>query len=243
MFTEVNVPERFKAASDAGFKSVEYLFPYGYDAHDLKQAADENDLRFALINSPPGNTEKGERGLASLPDRRREFETSITAALEYAAALAAPSVHVMAGIGGDRVTYIENLRTAVSMAPSDLNLMIEPINSRNIPGYHLNTTGDALSVLEAVGADNLRLQFDLFHCQISEGDLSGHIRDLLPFIGHIQIAGVPERHEPDVGEKNYPYLFDLLDELRYDGFVGCEYHPKTNTIDGLGWFQPYLERQ
>ena len=164
-------------------------------------------------------------------------------AFEFTEAIGPPNLHIMAGLNGDRAIYIENLKRAAANAPDGLTLLIEPINNRDVPGYHLNTAEDALTVLDAVGADNLRLQLDLYHCQIMTGDLATRIRSLLPHISHIQIAGVPERHEPDTGEVNYPYLFDLLDDLGYEGYIGCEYHPRTTTEAGLGWFQPYRERQ
>lgn len=243
LFTEVDFFTRIGSAADAGFRSVEFLFPYDEGAMAIRRALDSRSLTPALFNGPPGDYAAGDRGLASLPDRREDFRESIETALRFAAVIEPRNLHIMAGIGGERATYIDNLRMAAAMAVDGPTLLIEPINTRDMPGYHLKSSTDALTVLDAVGADNLRLQLDLYHAQIMEGDLATRIRALLPHIGHIQIAGVPERHEPDRGEVNYRYLFDLLDDLGYDGFVGCEYHPQTNTADGLGWFDAYLERQ
>jgi hydroxypyruvate isomerase len=240
MFTEREFFARIGAASEAGFKAVEFLFPYDEGAMAIRRTLDGVGMTPALHNAPPGDLKAGERGLASLPGREADFAASLETAFRYTETIRPKNLHVMAGIGGDRATYIANLKHAAATAPAGLTVLIEPINSRDMPGYHLNTTTDALTVLDAVGADNLRLQLDLYHCQIMEGDLATRIRALLPYI---QMAGVPERHEPNVGEVNYPYLFDLLDDLGYDGFVGCEYHPQTVTEDGLGWFQPWRERQ
>ena len=243
MFTERDFFARIGAASEAGFKAVEFLFPYAEGAMAIRRALDSESLAPALFNAPPGNLDAGERGLASLPGREADFAASIETAFRFAETIQPKNLHIMAGIDGDRATYIANLKHAAAHAPEGLTLLIEPINSRDMPGYHLNTSSDALSVLDAVGADNLRLQLDLYHCQIMEGDLATRIRALIPHVGHIQMAGVPERFEPDQGEVNYPYLFDLLDDLGYDGYVGCEYHPKATTEEGLGWFQPWRERQ
>ena len=243
LFTEHDPIARIGAAADAGFKSVEILFPYGDDPKEIRQALDTAKVTPILINAPPGDYAGGDRGLASLPDRKDDFADAMEIAFQFSGVIGQPNLHVMAGLNGDRATYIENLKRAATNAPADLTLLIEPINNRDFPGYHLNTPEDALTVLDAVGADNLRLQLDLYHCQIMTGDLATRIRALLPHIGHMQIAGVPERHEPDTGEVNYPYLFDLLDDLGYEGYIGCEYHPRTTTEEGLDWFQPYRERQ
>lgn len=243
MFTEAAPLERFAAAAAAGFRAVEYLFPYGDEPAQVRGAIEDASVSPILINTPPGEQSRGERGLASLAGRRADFEECYETALRYVEVIQPRGLHVMAGIGGERATFVANLKHAAARAPTGLTLLIEPINNRDIPGYHLSTTRDALTVLDAVGADNLRLQLDLYHCQIMEGDLSTRLRALLPHIGHIQIAGVPDRHEPNIGEVNYPYLFDLLDDLGYDGFVGCEYRPRKTTTEGLDWFAPYRERQ
>ena len=243
LFSEHDLFARIGAAADAGFKAAEILFPYDEDAEAIRRALDGVGVAPILINAPPGDYAGGERGLASLPGREADFAAAMQTAFEFTEAIGPPNLHIMAGLNGDRATYIENLKRAAANAPDGLTLLIEPINNRDVPGYHLNTAEDALTVLDAVGADNLRLQLDLYHCQIMTGDLATRIRALLPHISHIQIAGVPERHEPDTGEVNYLYLFDLLDDLGYEEYVGCEYHPRTTTEAGLGWFLPYRERQ
>ncbi|HUS55339.1 MAG TPA: 2-oxo-tetronate isomerase [Thermohalobaculum sp.] len=244
MFTEHPFMERFDAAAAAGFEAVEFLFPYAYSAIEIRGALDRNGLGMALFNARPGNWEADERGLASLAGREAEFRDSIDQALEYAAILRPGRLHIMAGLAegaAARATYIANLAHAAARA-GDQRLCIEPINTRDMPGYHLNNSTDALTVLDAVGAANLGLQFDLYHAQIMEGDLTRRLEAMMPRIAHIQIAGVPDRHEPDVGEVNFPHLFGVLDRLDYDGFVGCEYWPKGRTEDGLGWFQEAIAR-
>jgi hydroxypyruvate isomerase len=239
MFTERPFLERFDAAAAAGFEAVEFLFPYDFPASELRAALDRNGLTMALFNAPPGDWEAGERGLASLTGRERDFRDSIALALDYAAVLKPARLHVMAGIAegpAARATYVENLALAAAAAGPQ-RICIEPINSRDMPGFHLSTSTDALTVLDAVGAANLGLQFDLYHAQIMEGDLTRRLERLMPRIAHIQIAGVPDRHEPDSGEVSYPHLFATLDRLGYDGFVGCEYRPAGRTEDGLGWFR------
>ena len=243
LFTEHDFSSRISAAADAGFKAAEILFPYDQQATAIRQSFDSTGIKPILINAPPGDYAGGERGLACLPGREEDFAAAMQTAFQFTEIIRPRNLHIMAGLNGDRSTYIKNLKWAAENAPGDLTLLIEPINNRDFPGYHLNTAEDALTVLDAVGAANLRLQLDLYHCQIMSGDLATRIRTLLPHIGHIQIAGVPERHEPDTGEVNYPYLFDLLDDLGYEGYIGCEYHPRTTTKEGLGWFQPYRERQ
>lgn len=239
MFTEHPFMDRFDAAAAAGFEAVEFLFPYGFPAAEIRGALDRNGLALALFNAPPGDWEGGERGTASLAGRQQEFRDSIALALDYAAVLQPTRLHVMAGIAegpAARALYVENLAHAAEAAGA-LRLCIEPINSRDMPGYHLSTSADAIAVLDAVGADNLGLQFDLYHAQIMEGDLTRRLERLLPRIAHIQIAGVPDRHEPDAGEVNFAHLFAVLDRLGHDGFVGCEYRPAGRTEDGLGWFR------
>lgn len=239
MFTEYPFLERFDAAAAAGFEAVEFLFPYAHPAAGIRDALDRNGLALALFNAPPGDWEAGERGLASLAGRGAEFRSAMLRALDHAAVLSPGRLHVMAGLaqGADaRRRYIDNLSWAAEAAGSQL-LCIEPINSRDMPGYHLNNSADALAVLESVGAENLGLQFDLYHAQIMEGDLTRRLEALMPHIAHIQIAGVPERHEPDAGEVNFPHLFAAMDRLGYDGFVGCEYRPAGQTEAGLDWFR------
>jgi hydroxypyruvate isomerase len=247
MFQELPFLERFGAAAKAGFKAVEFLFPYDYEAADIRSRLDRFGLRQALFNLPPGDWGKGERGLSIFPERADEFAAGLDKALTYARALDCRQLHCMAGIvpmdlSHDEAmrTYVANLRSAAAKAkPDGIRLLIEPLNSRDMPGYLLATAEQARQVIAQVGSDNLFLQMDLYHAQIMGGDLAERTRAHWPLIRHIQIAGVPGRHEPDVGEINYPYLFDLLDELGYDGWVGCEYRPRGKTLDGLGWARRY----
>ncbi len=245
MFNEVPFPARFAAAARAGFKGVEFLFPYELPALEAGRLLRESGLVNALFNLPPGDWATGERGLASLPGREADFRAGVAVAIEYALALGTPTLHAMAGLlpaGADRerhrAVYVENLRFAArEVARHGRTLVIEPINPRDMPGYFLNTQADAHAVREAVAEPNLKVQMDLYHAQIVEGDLAVKLRRHVADIGHVQIAGVPDRHEPDDGEVNYPYLFRLLDELGYAGWVGCEYRPRGVTEDGLGWFR------
>ena len=254
MYGEVDFLDRFAAAAADGFSAVEYLFPYGHDARVLAQRLADHGLAQALFNGPPGNWAQGERGMACLPGREDEFRRSIVEqALPYAQALGCRRLHVMAGLmpaGADRArlraTYVANLAWAAQQAASaGVTVCIEPIKTRDIPGFFLNRQDEAHAIVQAVGAPNLKVQFDLYHCQIVEGDLAMKIRQYLPTgrVGHIQIAGVPERHEPDLGELHYPYLFALLDELGWDGYVGAEYRPRAGTRAGLGWLAPWRASQ
>jgi hydroxypyruvate isomerase len=248
MYNEHAFLERFAAAARDGFEGVELLFPYPHDVGELRARLDAHGLTQALFNGPPGDWERGERGLASLPGREADFRRSVDQALEYARVLGNRCVHFMAGLvgpQGDRVrhreTYVANLAHAARAARSiGVTVVIEPINTRNIPGYFLNRQEEAHAVCRDAGEPNLKVQMDLFHCQIVEGDLAMRIRRYIGGVAHMQIAGVPERHEPDVGEVNYPYLFDLIDELGYPGWIGCEYHPRAATSDGLGWARRWL---
>jgi hydroxypyruvate isomerase len=250
MFTEAPFLERFTRARAAGFEAVEYLFPYEHPAEAIRAALDAEGLEQALFNMPPGDFANGERGIAALPGREAEFREGLEQALHYAQVIGARRLHCMAGLIGpddDRrqfeSTYLANLELAARRAAEHgITVLIEPINSRSIPGYYLNYQRDGRRIIEQVGAPNLKLQLDFFHCQIMEGDLAMHLQELIGVVDHVQIAGVPERHEPDVGEINYPYLFDLLDSIGYAGWVGCEYLPKGRTEDGLGWFAPYRRR-
>ena len=248
MYQEHDFMNRFGAAAQDGFKGVEFLFPYAYPAAELRARLTEHGLTQALFNGPPGNWEAGERGLASLPGREAEFRKSVETALDYARVLGNERVHLMAGLirPGDerarhRETYVRNLAYAAGAAASaGITVVIEPINTRDIPGFFLNRQDEAHAVCAEVGAANLKVQMDFYHCQIVEGDLAMKLRQYIGGVGHIQIAGVPERHEPDLGEIHYPYLFRLMDELGYAGWVGCEYRPKAGTSAGLGWLQPFL---
>ncbi|MFK7942461.1 MAG: 2-oxo-tetronate isomerase [Paracoccaceae bacterium] len=241
MFTEHAFLDRFQAAAEAGFGGVEYLFPYAETAGDIRNALDAAGLSQALFNCPPGDWEAGERGMAAIPGRETEFRDSIDKALDYADVIGPERLHIMAGIvdGPEaEATYVDNLKWAAAEAPERV-FVIEPINSRDMPGYFLSTTTQASRILDAVGAPNMLLQFDLYHAQIMEGDLIRRMEALADRIGHMQIAGVPDRHEPDMGELNYPALFKSIDAIGYKGWVGCEYRPAGRTEDGLGWFALY----
>ena len=253
--------DRFAAAAADGFDAVEYLFPYAFTAAELAARLQAHGLIQALFNAPPGNFDAGERGLACLPDRVDEFRRGfVEQALPYAQALGCRRVHVMAGLapaGGAREAladcYRANLAWAAAQAaPHGVAVLIEPINPRDIPGYFLNRQDAAHALVQAIAAPNLQVQFDLYHGQIVEGDLAMKLRQYLSAdgsrrvgstVGHIQVAGVPERHEPDRGEVNFPYLLDLIDALGYTGFVGCEYRPGDTgpggTSAGLGWLRRY----
>ncbi|OZI67293.1 2-oxo-tetronate isomerase [Bordetella genomosp. 11] len=247
LYTEHGFLDRFQAAAEDGFKGVEFLFPYAWPARDLAARLAAHGLTQALFNAPPGREDAGERGLACLAGREAEFRDGIGRALDYAQALSCPRVHVMAGLapqGVDRArlrdTYVRNLAWAAeAAAQAGRDVVIEPINTRDIPGYFLNRQADAHAVVEEIGAANLKVQMDLYHCQIVEGDLEMRIRQYVPTgrVGHIQIAGVPARHEPDAGEVNFPHLFRVLDEVGYDGWIGCEYRPAAGTREGLGWLR------
>jgi len=246
MFSEVDFLDRFAAAAKVGFVGVEYLFPYAYPADDLKQRLAENGLAQVLFNMPPGDWDAGERGIAALPGREAEFREGVDRAIEYARALDCPQVHAMAGLvpdGGTAKhleTYVENLRAAAkTCAGAGIRLLIEPINTRDIPGYFLSRPAQGLEILDKAAVDNLYLQYDIYHAQMTEGYLAETIAANIGVIRHFQLAGVPGRHEPDIGEINYPYLFQAIDDLGYDGWIGCEYKPKGDTVAGLGWAAEY----
>ncbi|CAJ4459422.1 hydroxypyruvate isomerase [Burkholderia pseudomallei] len=248
MYNEHAFLERFAAAARDGFKAVEYLFPYEFPAAELKARLDAHGLVQALFNAPPGDWAAGERGIASLPGREDEFRRAIDTALDYAHVIGNDTLHVMAGLiaptqdrARHRDVYLRNLAHAAEAARAqNVTIVIEPINPRDMPGFFLNRQDDAQAICREVGAPNLLVQFDCYHCQIVEGDLAMKLKRDIAGIGHIQIAGVPQRHEPDVGEIHYPYLFELIDVLGYDGWIGCEYRPKAGTSEGLGWLAPYL---
>jgi len=255
LYNELDFLDRFAAAADDGFSAVEYLFPYAHTPEELASRLKANGLEQVLFNAPPGDWDAGERGLACIPGREAEFADGITLALRYAQALNCPRVHVMAGKvpGGAspdqaRATYVSNLKTAAPRAAAiGVDLLIEPINQRDMPGYFLSWQAMAHQLIGDIGADNVKVQMDLYHAQIMEGDLATKLRHYLPTgrVGHLQIAGVPERHEPDVGEIHHPYLFALLDELGFNGWIGCEYRPRRGAVprgtsDGLGWIRPWL---
>ncbi|AKJ69762.1 hypothetical protein PATSB16_41770 [Pandoraea thiooxydans] len=248
MYQEHPFLERFGAAAADGFQGVECLFPYEAPAAEVRAQLDAHRLTQVLFNTPAGDWAAGERGLAAVPGREAEFRDGLERALDYADTLGCRQLHVMAGIVGAGQTiaaceasYIANLTHAAQQAAArGITILIEPINTRDMPGYFLNRQDHAHAICLRVGAANLRVQCDLYHCQIVEGDLAVKLRQYLPGIGHIQIAGVPARHEPDTGEINYPFLFRLIDELGYTGWIGCEYRPQGQTRAGLGWLKPWL---
>ncbi|RMF14279.1 MAG: hydroxypyruvate isomerase [Gammaproteobacteria bacterium] len=251
LFTEVPFPARFESAAESGFRAVEYLFPYEWPADQLREQLERHQLRQALFNAPPGDWQAGERGLACLAGREEDFGAGLEAVLDYASVLENHLVHVMAGIvpaGQDpalaRDTYIRNIQQAADiLGQAGLTVCIEPINHADMPGYFLNTVPQALGLLDEISRENVRLQFDIYHCQRTTGDVTLWLERALPQIGHIQIAGVPGRHEPDYGELNYPWLFERLRQLGYSGYVGCEYVPAGKTEDGLAWLKEELSRK
>jgi 2-dehydrotetronate isomerase len=257
MYPEYGFLDRFGAAAKDGFGAVEFLFPYEYPAETIAALLREHKLQQVLFNAPPGDWKAGERGITALPGREAEFRAGFERALGYAQALHCPRIHCMAGLapaGADQVqtrarmraTYAANLAWAAEEAArADVEVLIEPIAERNIPGYFLNLQAEAHALAEEMGAANLKVLMDLFHCQVAEGDLSMKMRKYLGGatrrVSHMQMASVPERHEPDAGEVNYDCLFTLMDELGYAGWVGCEYIPRAGTTAGLGWFKKWRE--
>ena len=268
MYPDMPFLDRFEAAAKDGFKAVEFLFPYAWDTAEIAARLKGNGLQQALFNMPPGGSNRdtiavawdaGMRGTACLAGREEEFHAGVRLALDYAQALDCPRIHLMAGLvpagqerDAMRPTYVANLRWAAAQAASaGRDILIEPINTRDIPGFFLNRQDHAHEIIQQVGAANLKVQMDLYHCQIVEGDVAMKIRQYLPtgHVGHFQIAGVPQRHEPDLGEVNYPYLFGVIDEVSkecgWDGWIGCEYRPRLGaqaggTTAGLEWLKPWL---
>lgn len=245
MFTEVPFLDRFDAAADAGFTAVEFLFPYQHPADAIAEQLKRNGLTQALFNLPPGNWDAGEKGFAALPERFDDLKRSLHTALPYAKETGVQRLHLMAGIanrGEPRAVaaYRKSVAHAAEFfAPHGVDVVIEPINLRNVPGYFLNDFVFARDLINELKIPNLKLQFDIYHCQIIHGDVTMRLREMMPIIGHIQIASIPSRNEPDGEELNYPFVFAELDRLGYRGFVGCEYNPRGQTTDGLGWFKPY----
>lgn len=243
LFTEEEFLDRFKAAADAGFKGVEYLFPYDYEPEQIKERLEANGLTQVLFNLPAGDWGAGERGIGCHPDRVEEFRAGVDKAIGYAKILGNTQVNCLAGIKPEgvsdeeaRKTLADNLRFAADkLAAEGILLIAEPINTRDIPGFFLNRTEQALALFDAAGSDNLKLQYDIYHMQIMEGDLASTIEKHLARIAHVQLADNPGRNEPGSGEINYPFLFAHLDHLGYDGWIGCEYKPAATTREGLGW--------
>ena len=250
LFPQLPFPDRFAAAAKAGFRYVEYQFPYPFgSAAQIAESARAAGVEVVLHNLPAGDAAKGDRGLTCQPDRVNEFREGVERAIEYAKAVGCPRLNTLAGIAPAGVprekakqTLIENLRYAAGKFPAaGLTLLTEPCNTRTIPGFFLNTSKEAIEVIDATGADNLLLQYDVFHMQIVEGDIARTIERLLPGIGHIQIADVPDRNEPGTGEINFGWLLPHIDRLGYKGWIGAEYIPKGDTVQGLSWAAPYLK--
>jgi len=247
MYNEVDFLDRFKAAAGDGFKGVEYLFPYAYPAAQLADLLNANGLVQVLHNLPAGDWAGGDRGVACQPERQGEFQDGVGKAIEYATALGCKQVNCLAGLapkGADPAlltqTFVDNLKFAAGkLGQAGIRLLIEPINTRDIPGFFLSHTAQALDVIRATGSDNVALQYDIYHMQIMEGDLAPTIERHLDQIAHMQLADTPGRHEPGTGEINYPFLFRHIDKIGYTGWIGCEYKPAGKTSEGLGWLKPW----
>lgn len=247
LFTEHDVLDRFQAAADAGFAGVEMQFPYDHPAEAIRERLEATGLQMVLFNLPPGDWDKGDRGVGALPGREKELDAGLDRALDYARTLDCPKLHVMAGLAPpnlDKAAYLTafgaNLRRLAPKAETaGRTLLLEPINTRDMPGYVLSRTEQALSLIEAIGRDCIRLQLDLYHRQIMQGDLIRTIERVAPVLGHVQIASAPGRAEPDRGEIAYAPVLEALEAAGYDGWVGCEYFPAGRTEDGLGWLERY----
>ena len=247
LFTEVDFLDRFAAAAEAGFSGVEYLFPYDFPVEEIKARLDANKLEQVLFNLPAGDWGKGERGIACHPDRVEEFRAGVDKAIAYAKVLGNKQINCLAGIRPQGVdcatvekTFVDNLRYAADkLAGAGIRLVMEAINTRDIPGFYLSTTQQALDIRDKVGSTNLYLQYDIYHMQIMEGDLARTVESNLATINHVQLADNPGRNEPGTGEINYRFLFEHLDRIGYQGWIGCEYKPATTTAAGLGWMKAH----
>jgi len=247
MYQEVDFLDRFSLAAADGFEYVEFLFPYTYPAQAIVDQLTTHGLKLQLFNLPPGDYQAGERGIAILPDRQKEFDDGLALAIEYAQAMDCPNLHLMAGIIPEgysaqelRVFYLKRIeQAAIACDPYNIDIVIEPINTITMPGYFLNYQAQAIQIIQELLLPNVKLMMDFFHAQLMDGNLENHLRQNLPYIGHIQIAGVPSRHEPNIGEVNYQYLLPLLVSLGYEGTVGCEYKPLKGTSEGLRWMDFY----
>jgi hydroxypyruvate isomerase len=245
LFNEVPFLDRFQAAAEAGFKGVEFLFPYAFDKDEIAERLHTCGLLQVLHNLPAGDWDGGERGIACHPDRVGEFQDGVGLALDYASALGCRQLNCIAGVAPAGVsadilqkTLVSNLRFAAGkLKEAGIRLLIEPINTYDIPGFYLNRSAQAIDLIDEVGSDNLFLQYDVYHMQRMEGELANTIARHLPHIAHLQIADTPGRHEPGNGEINYAWLFRFLDALGYDGWIGCEYRPAASTREGLGWIK------
>ena len=247
LFTELDFMARFEAAAKAGFKGVEYLFPYDFSSEEIKAELDKNDLTQVLFNLPAGDWAKGERGIACLPDRVEEFRRGVDKAIDYAKKLGCKQVNCLSGIMPEGLTMeiaeqtlAENLKYAADkLQAENIRFVVEAINTQDMPGFCVSTTSQALRIIESVGSDNLSFQYDIYHMQIMEGNLARTLSDNLASIGHVQLADNPGRHEPGTGEINYGFLFKHLDSIGYQGWVGCEYVPENGTEAGLTWLKDY----
>ncbi|HTV90338.1 MAG TPA: 2-oxo-tetronate isomerase [Stellaceae bacterium] len=247
LFPDLPFLERFAAAADAGFTAVEYASPYEYTAAELRARLADNGLEQVLINSPAGDRARGERGFACLPGRQGDFRDGVSLALDYAVALRGRLVHVMAGVPpadlpyeAALALYAQNLAWAGEKALAvGVKLTIEPLNPRDAPGYLLKTQEQGAAIVEAIGRDRIGLQFDLYHCQTAQGDVTTRLAALMPLIAHMQLADVPGRHEPGSGEIGWDFVFRRIDELGYAGWIGCEYAPAGDTVEGLSWRRRY----
>ena len=248
LYNEHAFLDRFAAAAKAGFSGVEYLFPYDFDKYLIAEQLQKHKLIQVLHNLPAGDWAGGERGIACHPDRVGEFQDGVGRAIEYATALGCRQINCLAGVAPQSIateklheTFVSNLKFAAGkLKQADIRLLIEPINTRDIPGFYLTHTQQALDIIAEAGSDNLFLQYDIYHMQVMEGDLASTIEKNLKLIPHMQLADNPGRHEPGTGEINYPFLFDFIDRLGYQGWIGCEYKPATTTNAGLGWIKPYF---
>lgn len=247
LFAELDFMSRFNAASQAGFHGVEYLFPYDFPASDIAHALQTNGLTQVLFNLPAGDWAAGERGIACLPDRVEEFRAGVVKAIDYAKVLGCTQVNCLAGIKPDHVStddafrvLVDNLKfAAAELEQAGISLVVEAINTRDIPGFFISNTPMTLELIECVGSDNLRYQYDIYHMQIMEGDIANTLATHKASIGHVQLADNPGRHEPGTGELNYPFLLSHLDKIGYAGWVGCEYVPANGTQAGLGWLKEF----
>jgi hydroxypyruvate isomerase len=247
LFNELPFQERFNASSNLGFKAVEFFFPYEYEISNIKCWLEEAKQKLILFNTYPGSLKNGDRGIASIVGRENEFREKFDLAIEYASKLNCPFIHVMAGINKKnnniikaRDVFKENLYYAANAcAKNNIIALIEAINDRDIPNYHLNYVDDALNIIKEINHPSLKLQLDLYHAQIMSGDLTNIINKSIKYTKHIQIASPPHRHEPDKGEINYSFIFDMIEKLHYQGYIGCEYKPSTNTKDSLVWAKKY----
>jgi hydroxypyruvate isomerase len=243
MFNEVPFLDRFAAAAAAGFDAVEFLFPYEHSIEAVRDRLQQAGQHAVLFNMPPGDWAAGERGMAVFPKRAAEFSANLDKALAYATALGVPRLHMMAGIAPSddvaaRARYLVALTEAADAAAAHgIDILLEPLNRRDMPGYFLNSFAMAAAIIAELGRPNVKLQFDIYHCQILHGDVTTALRSYLPITGHIQTAAVPLRHEPGTGELDDGYIFRLVDELRYDSHIGCEYRPKAATLAGLDWIR------